>query len=981
MLKKEKRTPKFGGGGILSRLSAFLLTAALLAAVFPFAPLTADAADSFTEGYFTYSIYEDETGNKVAYITDCNHAIPEDVVIPSTLGGYPVTAISQWVFFDFIGLKSVTIPASVTGTFNDDFENYYREIYPVFGGCTSLTAINVDGNNTKYKSVDGVLYSKDMKTLLAYPAGKTNASYTIPDGVTLINSYAFYDCTSLKEVTIPNSVTEIEVDAFSGCTSLTAINVDENNTKYKSVDGVLYSKDMKTLLAYPAGKTNTSYTIPDSVSEIRGDVFEYCTSLTKVTIPDSVTKIDRRAFSGCTSLKEVTIPNSVTEIGDSAFLGCKSLTKVTIPDSVTKIGYGAFSGCTSLKEIAIPNSVTEIGNYAFLGCTSLTKVTIPNSVTEIGYSAFEGCTSLTSVTLPDSAEIGTSAFSGCTSLKEITLPAGVSSIYYYCYIFSDCISLTAINVDENNTDCKSVDGVLFSKDMKTLWIYPAGKTNTSYTIPDSVTKIDRYAFSGCTSLKEVTIPDSVTVISDTAFRGCTSLTAINVYEYNMDYISVDGVLFHLWKGQCLAYPAGKTNTSYTIPDSVTWTDDFDSFTGSVTEISDYAFSGCTSLKEVTIPDGVTEIGDTAFEGCTSLKEITIPASVTEISNNAFDDCTSLTAINVDENNTKYKSVDGVLFNKDMTTLILYPNAKINASYAIPNSVTEIEVDAFSGCTSLTKVTVPDSVTVISDTAFQGCTSLKEITIPNSVTEISNYAFSGCTSLTKVTIPDSVTKIGYGAFSGCTSLKEVTIPNNVTIISSYNREDAFENCTNLTKLTIYGYETSIYAFRSCTSLTIYCYRNSLAHVEALNDGVPFVLLDETDPEPQPDPDLDIDEKAGMIRSEAGMTAEALLAGLAGGSYTVTDANGAALSSGALVGTGAVVTGTAAGETVRYTVVVRGDVNGDGRQTATDYLRTKRAVLKIEALEGVYYEAAACFDGRDGLTAADYLSMKRAILGLA
>lgn len=120
---------------------------------------------------------------------------------------------------------------------------------------------------------------------------------------------------------------------------------------------------------------------------------------------------------------------------------------------------------------------------------------------------------------------------------------------------------------------------------------------------------------------------------------------------------------------------------------------------------------------------------------------------------------------------------------------------------------------------------------------------------------------------------------------------------------------------------------------------------------------------------------------MIRSEAGMTTEVLLAGLAGGSYTVTDANGAALSSGALVGTGAVVTGTAAGETVRYTVVVRGDVNGDGRQTATDYLRTKRAVLKIEALEGVYYEAAACFDGRDGLTATDYLSMKRAILGLA
>ena len=146
---------------------------------------------------------------------------------------------------------------------------------------------------------------------------------------------------------------------------------------------------------------------------------------------------------------------------------------------MTLINSYAFYDCTSLKEVTIPNSVTEIGDSAFLGCKSLTKVTIPDSVTKIGYGAF----------------------SGCTSLKEITLPAGVSSIYYYCYIFSDCISLTAINVDENNTDCKSVDGVLFSKDMKTLWIYPAGKTNTSYTIPDSVTKIDRYAFSGCTSLK------------------------------------------------------------------------------------------------------------------------------------------------------------------------------------------------------------------------------------------------------------------------------------------------------------------------------------------------------------------------------------------------------------------------------------------------------------------------------------------------
>ena len=317
--------------------------------------------------------------------------------------------------------------------------------------------------------------------------------------------------------------------------------------------------------------------------------------------------------------------------------------------------------------------------------------------------------------------------------------------------------------------------------------------------------------------------------------------------------------------------------------------------------------------------------------------------------------------------------------------ITYCDIAISGDVVIPSTLggyplVEIGGDAFSDCTSLTSVTIPGSVTKISGGAFSGCTSLREIMFPNSVTEIAGSAFSYCTSLMEVTIPGSVTKIGYYAFSDCTSLREVTLLNGVITLEF----TAFTGCTSLTSVTIPDSVENfglLMPYNVCEDLTIYCHSGSEAHKFAIKKRIPYVLLGETDPEPKPDPDLDIDEEAGMIRSEAGMTTEALLAGLAGGSYTVTDANDAALSSGALVGTGAVVTGTAAGEIVRYTVVVRGDVNGDGRQTATDYLRTKRAVLKIEALEGVYYEAAACFDGRDGLTATDYLSMKRAILGLA
>ena len=179
----------------------------------------------------------------------------------------------------------------------------------------------------------------------------TASSFVIPDSVTKIADKTFYNCSSLTSVTIPNNVTSIGSDAFFGCSSLTSITVDENNVNYKSIDGNLYSKDGTTLIKYAIGKTETSFTIPDSVTNIGNNAFSGCRSLTGITIPNSVTSIGSWAFSGCRSLTSITIPDSVTIIGSWAFSGCRSLTSITIPDSVTIIWVEAFYNCSILTSI------------------------------------------------------------------------------------------------------------------------------------------------------------------------------------------------------------------------------------------------------------------------------------------------------------------------------------------------------------------------------------------------------------------------------------------------------------------------------------------------------------------------------------------------------------------------------------------------------------------------------------------------------
>ena len=783
-----------------------------------------------------------EIGNSAFY----NCTLLSKVKLPNGL-----TKIGNGAFYYCENLPEITIPDSVTEIGNYAFDrctslskvqlsNGLTKIGDsAFRDCKNITEITIPDSVTEIgdyafyccTSLSKVKLSNGLTKVGDYAFGRCEnlAEITIPDGVTEIGNYAFDYCTSLSKVQLSNGLTKIGDSAFSGCTSLKEITVSSDNKNFSSVDGVLFSKDMSILLAYPAGNGRSTYTVPDSVTEIGNDAFYRCTSLSKVQLSNGLTKIGNSAFSGCINLTEITIPDSVTKIGNYAFRDCKSLTEITIPDSVTEIGNYAFDYCTSLSKVKLSNGLTKIGDSAFSDCKNLTEITIPDSVTEIGYDAFYYCTSLSKVKLPNSlTKIGNSAFRGCINLTDIT-------------------------ISSDNKNFSSVDGVLFSKDMSTLLVYPAGNECSTYIVPDSVTEIGYSAFYRCTSLskvqlpngltkiggsvfayckslKELTIPDGVTEIGSSAFDNCTSLSKVKLSN-------------SLTKIGYSAFRDCENLTEITIPDSVT-------------QIEGSAFSGCTSLSKVDLPKNLTGIYSGVFSGCTSLTEITIPDSVISIDGSAFSGCTSIAEITVSPDNKNYVSVDGVLFSRDMSTLLVYPAGNERSTYTVPDGVTQIGGSTFSGCTSLTEITIPDSVISIDGSAFSGCTSIAEITVSpdnknfssvdgvlfskdmsallaypkgnkrstytvhDSVTEIGNSAFRDCKSLTEITIPDGVTEIGNSAFYNCTSLSKAQLSNGVTKIGDY----AFRDCENLAEITIpdsvtYIGEESFYGCKSLTEITV------------------------------------------------------------------------------------------------------------------------------------------------------------------
>lgn len=421
-------------------------------------------------------------------------------------------------------------------------------------------------------------------------------TYTVNDEVEFFDPYYINgDFVKWQDIN-GNKITKIEKGSI-GDVSITAV-YDFYDVKLR-----LNSDDTFTVV----GKQTEGNTVNikseykgKKVTRIGNQAFIGCSSLTSITIPDSVTNIGYEAFYNCSSLTSVTIPNSVTSIGNSAFCSCSSIMSATIPNSITSIEGSTFKNCSSLTSITIPESVKSIGNSAFEGCSRLTNITIPDSITSIGSWAFKGCSSLdhnkydnakylgntnnpylaliecahtfiTSCKINDQTKvIAALAFDDCTSLTNVTIPYSVSNIGHG--VFSDCRSLKSINVDKNNSTYKSIDDNLYTIDGNILIRYAAGKTETKFSIPDSVTIIGEYAFRECGSLTSITIPNSVTSIGFSAFSQCKSLTSI------------------------------------VIPNSVT-------------SIDWYTFAGCSSLTSITIPDSVTIINASAFNGCSGLTNV------------------------------------------------------------------------------------------------------------------------------------------------------------------------------------------------------------------------------------------------------------------------------------------------------------------------------------------------------------------------
>jgi hypothetical protein len=255
-------------------------------------------------------------------------------------------------------------------------------------------------------------------------------------------------------------------------------------------------------------------------------------------------------------IKKAVIKNGVTSIGEYAFCDCRGLTSIEIPNSVTTIGDGAFND-GGLTTVTIPNSVTSIGGGAFEYCNSLTSITIPKSVTSIGDFAFSDCSGLTSIEIPNSVtSIGNCAFSGCSGLTTVTIPNSVTSI---SGAFSYCSGLTKINVNSENKNYKSIDGVLFSYDETLLYAYPAGKISNTYTIPNSVTSIGNYAFSGCSGLTTVNILNGVMSIGERAFSDCSRLAKITIPNSitSIEY----GAFYDCSALRTVYYPSSETSWS------------------------------------------------------------------------------------------------------------------------------------------------------------------------------------------------------------------------------------------------------------------------------------------------------------------------------------------------------------------------------------------------------------------------------------
>lgn len=532
--------------------------------------------------------------------------------------------------------------------------------------------------------------------------------------------------------------TEIENCAKYGIT-LSPVVMDENNI-------ILGTMDF-------AG-TGKTYVVPETAVAISSNAFYGDTSLEYLDFSSNtnITEIPSYAFYKCTNLKEINFGSTITSIGSDAFMYCSSITEIKLPNSVESISTHGFTYCSKLEKVTLPinDKFTVLNSNVFLS-TAIVSIEIPDSVKTIYSGAFKSCTKLESVVIgKDLTTINETSFSGTTSLKNIT-------------------------ISDSNTTLASYENCVYSNDYKSLYIIPSGTTELKLheDLTDIVTKIPTTI-----EIEKLVIGSKVEALPN--LNSNTNIEEIEINQDNAYLTEIDGVIYNKNKTQILT---ALGNVTEVICDENTTSIETSAFEGnlSITKIdmstSDIVtigyrgFFNCknlsevifseeletinaqvfyynSSLTEINLPNSVKTINSLSFYGCTKLESINIPSTVTTLIN-PFTKCTSLTQIILDEENGNYKLIDGNIYSKDETQLIVVLN--FSEDMVIKEGVTTISTYAMSYSSIVKTIELPSTITTISSNAFNSLTNLEKINIPNGIESIATSVFSNCTSLKAINI--------------------------------------------------------------------------------------------------------------------------------------------------------------------------------------------------------------------------------------
>ena len=555
-------------------LTSVFLTITMLLSIIVVAPITVNASeDDLTYGDFQYKIEDDNS----CTITDYD-GMASSLSIPSAINGHTVKQIDTGALSDNGIITSVTIPNGVTTIGFSAFNGCIKLERIKFSSNLDTVCENAF-NNTKWfnNQPNGLVYVG--KVAYKYKGDMPrNTKITVKSDTVSISESAFKDCANLTAILIPSSVKHIDKYAFYNCQGLTKLNFNDGierieNDAFGSCEkltSVNFSETLKSIgaFAFVECKKLSEITIPESVTSVGEYAFSGCENLASVTVSDDLPYVGGRAFektkwlnsqpdgvvyigksaygykgdmpkntelslkSGITNisgyafyeeknLTSVKIPETVNRIGNWAFLDCEGLKNVNIPDGVKRIESWTFSNCSSLTNITVPDSVTVLDGLAFSYCTNLKNIELSKNLTEIGMGALSHCTSLETIDIPDSVIIMDNiAMAGCSELKSVNIGSNLKTVGGQ--VFAGCTSLEKVNVNLNNKNYTSENGIWYDKNKTKIILYPYNKKDSAYTTPTSLKELcNGYVGSygmllDNSNLKTVTIEKNVTKIDDYA---------------------------------------------------------------------------------------------------------------------------------------------------------------------------------------------------------------------------------------------------------------------------------------------------------------------------------------------------------------------------------------------------------------------------------------------------------------------------------